>query len=467
VPPAEPDLAIIGGGPGGYVAAIRAAQLGMRVTLVEREAIGGVCLNWGCIPTKSLLRSAEVLSLVRRASEFGVEVAGVQGSLDAAVARSREVVGRVVRGVEYLLEHHGVTVIRGTARLESPQSLVLDPTGARVRARHVIIATGARPYSPWPVDGVRVITSREALQLHEPPARVIVIGGGCVGVELAQVLATFNGTVTLVERRDSLLPDVDGRVTEVLRHALERQGVRVRTGTTVDHLAVAGGEVTASLSSVTGTERVVADRALVALGIVPNSSGLGLEEVGVQLDDRGFIATNALGETTLPGVYAIGDVTGRLPLAHVAFAQATTAVEAIAGRSPRPLDYGAIPRAVYTHPQVASVGLSEAQAVAEGRQVALGRFPFSANGGAAARAEPEGAVVLVTDADSGEVLGCHIVGDSAAELIHEVALGRTLETTVDEIIATVHAHPTLAEAIREAALATRDGAIHFVQARSR
>ncbi len=456
----DADLAILGGGPGGYVAAIRASQLGMRTVLVEREAIGGVCLNWGCIPAKSLLRSAEVLALVRRASEFGVEVDGVRGRFDAAMDRSDEVVRRVVRGVQYLLERHGVTVLRGEGVLTSAREVAVQPAGDRVRAARVIVATGGRPFSPWPVDGSLVMTSRDAFARRELPRRVVIIGGGCVGVEFAEVYAAFGAKVTLIERSPTLLDGFDEDALLVLQRSLEERGVDVRCATSAEAVRPAASSVTVDLAGPGGTTSVDADATLVALGIAPNSGGIGLEEVGVERDTRGFILTDERGETSVPGVYAAGDITGRLPLAHVAFAQGTLAVEAIAGLAPRPLDYEAIPRAVYTHPQVASIGLSEGEARARGHDVTVGRFPFSASGAAVALGLREGMVKLVIDR-SNEILGCHMVGAEVTELIHEVALGRTLETTPLEIVGTVHAHPTLAEVIREAALALTSGAIHY------
>jgi dihydrolipoamide dehydrogenase len=466
VPDTEVDIAIIGAGPGGYVAAIRAAQLGMRVVLIEREAVGGVCLNWGCIPAKALLRSAEILDLVRRASEFGIEVQAVSVHLDAAVDRSNQVVSQAVRGVEYLLNRHGVEVIRGSARLERPNLIRVEPSNHAVRATHTIIATGARPHSPWPVSGDRVMTSREALARRDSPGRLVVIGGGCVGVELAEVYASLGGPVTLIERHDSLLPDFDRDLARPLQQSLERRGVTVRTSSSVRQLREHNDRVVVEIDSPGGTATVEADCALVALGITPNTDGLGLEDMGVELSDRGFIATGPMCETNVRGIYAIGDVTGRLPLAHVAFAQGMIAVEAIAGRSPRPLDYDAVARAVYTHPQVASVGLSEEEARARGRDVAVGRFPFTASGCAIALGETTGLTKIVVDRSTGEIVGSHIVGESAAELIHEIALGRTLETTAAEIVNTVHAHPTLAEAIREAALDVTGDAIHFFRERA-
>ncbi len=462
MPDHDVDLAILGGGPGGYVAAIRASQLGMRVALVEREAVGGVCLNRGCIPANALLRSAEVLSLVRRAAEFGVDVEGVRASFGPAHARSRRVVEHAVRGVEYLLDSHGVTVLRGEGRLSSRREILVEPSGDRVRAPHVVIATGGRPYSPWPVDGERVLTSREAIERAQLPGRVVIIGGGCVGVEFAEIYATFGAEVTLIERSPGLLDGFDADTAAVLQRALERLGVTVLCGTSAT--AVRSTDAAAGVTVELGGEasgQVVADAALVALGITPNTGGIGLETVGVALDRRGFVETDARGETTVPGIWAIGDVTGRMPLAHVAFAQGTLAVEAIAGRGPRPLDYAGIPRAVYTHPALASVGLSEAEARARGHAVLVGRFPFSASGAAATLGEPDGFVKLVVEDETWAILGCHVAGEQAPELIHEIAVARTLEATPRELIETVHAHPTLAEALREAALSVTSGAIHY------
>jgi len=461
----ETDLAILGGGPGGYVAAIRATQLGMRVALIEREAIGGVCLNHGCIPAKSLLRSAEVLDLVRRASEFGVEVEGVHARFDAAVKRSGEVVRKVVSGVEYLLERHGVAVLRGEGRFVRPHELLVEPSGDRVRASHVILATGARPFSPWPVDGHRVMTSREALWRPDLPPRVIVVGGGCVGVEFAEVYSSFGAEVTLVERNASLLPDFDRDVSDLLRRALEARGIAVYCGAEVREVLANAEGVKAVLDG-HGSHTIEADALLVGLGIRPNTENLGLQEVAVLRDERGFVVTDERGATSAPGVYAVGDVTGRLPLAHVAFAQGTIAAEAIAGMGSRALDLDAVPRAVYTDPQVASVGLSEDAARSAGRDIVVGRFSSAASGAAVVRGSGAGLVKLVIDRASGGILGSHLAGESATELVHEIALGRLLETTPAELVATVHAHPTLAESIREAALDATTGAIHFYRSAS-
>ncbi len=457
------DLAIVGGGPGGYVAAIRAAQLGMSVAVVEREALGGVCLNWGCIPAKALLRSAELAELARRGPEFGVRYEGLSLDLGAAVDRSRHVVDQVVRGVEFLLDQHTVTVFRGSARLSAPTRLEVTPSGEQIEAPHVIIATGGRPRSFWPVDGERVMTSREALARRARPASAVIIGGGCVGLEFADVYGAFGAEVTLLERSERVLDEGDPEASAVLTESFRRRGIRVVTDTQVDELRVEADGVAVTIASDGGHETVRAECAIAAVGIEPNSGGIGLEGAGVALDERGYVQTDELGATSAGGVYAIGDVTGRLTLAHVASAQGVVAVEAIAGLEPTPLDYDWMPRVVYTSPQVAAIGLTEAAARERG-EVRVGRFPVAANGRAVAMGSVEGFAKLIHDAETGELLGFHAVGPEAGELLAEVAVARTLESTPLEIGQTVHAHPTLGESVREAALAASGEAIHYFRA---
>lgn len=455
------DLAIVGGGPGGYVAAIRAAQLGMSVAVVEREALGGVCLNWGCIPAKALLRSAELAQLARRGPEFGIRTEGLSFDLGAAVDRSRQVVDHVVRGVEFLLDQHTVTVFRGSARLSAATRLEVTPSGEQIEAAHIILATGGRPRSFWPVDGQRVMTSREVLARRELPSSVVIIGGGCVGLEFADVYRAFGAEVTLLERSERVLDEGDPDASAALSESFRRRGIRIEAGTEVEQLRVEADGVAVTIDSDDGHEVVRADCAIAAVGIEPNSGDLGLEAIAVAVDPRGFVQTDEHGQTSAAGVYAIGDVTGRMTLAHVASAQGVIAVETIAGLDPAPLDYDWIPRVVYTSPQVASIGLTEAAARARG-DVRVGRFPFAANGRAVAMGSTEGFTKLIHDAATGELLGFHAVGPEAGELLAEVALGHTLESTPLEIAQTVHAHPTLGESVREAALAASGDAIHYV-----
>jgi dihydrolipoamide dehydrogenase len=452
------DLAILGGGPGGYVAAIRAAQLGLRCALVERDAVGGVCLNWGCIPSKVLLHCAEVVALARRGNEFGLRYDGLSIDYATAVDRSREVVRQMVDGVEGLLHRHGVEVIGGTGRLEAPGLLRVEPDGRLVRARHVILATGATAKSlpGLPVDGVRVLTSREALELRQVPTAIAIVGGGAVGVEFAWLFATYGATVTLIEMAGQLLPGEDRDVAHVLERSFRTRGIDVHTGHAVESVDVREDGVTVRYA---GIETAV-DCVLVATGIEPNSSEIGARELGIT-DDRGFVQVDERCRTSTPGVYAIGDLTGKIALAHVASAQGVTAVEDVAGLRPPPLDYDTMPRAVYCQPEIAALGLTEAAARERGFEAVTGRFPFRANGRAIALGQTEGMVKVVVDRPTGQLLGFHLIGYHAAELIGEASAGRLLEMTAEELGYAVHAHPTLSEALKEAALASLDGAIHF------
>lgn len=455
------DLVIVGAGPGGYVAAIRAAQLGLRTAVVERDAVGGVCLNWGCIPAKVLLRSAELAELARASATFGVHQDGVRLDLGEAVDHSREIVQRMTSGVEELLARNAVVLVRASARLVDAHTLELAPDGRRLSAGAVILATGAHPRSPWPVDGVRVLTSREALERRETPRSIAILGGGCVGAEFADVFAAAGAAVTVVEHGEHLLPDFDVDTSRVVEQVYGARGIAILAHTRAT--AVRGGAdgVVIDLANGDGPRSIEVECALVALGIEPNTRDLGLAEAGVTLNERGFVVVDALGRSSLDGVWAIGDVTGRMPLAHVASAQGIAAVEALVGRGERPVDLDAVPRVVYCHPEVAAVGLGEQQARDAGHDVQVGRFPLRANGRAMTMEQTEGFVKLIVDRTSRAVLGAQIVGAEASELIAEVALGRALETTPLEIAATVHAHPTFAEAVREAALMVDGGAIHF------
>lgn len=456
------DVVIIGGGPGGYVAAIRAAQLGLKVALVERERVGGLCLNWGCIPSKALLRSAEVLAAIREAPRFGITVEGVHADLSVAVEHSRQVVDRMVRGVEFLLDKNGVAVFPGQGYLRSPGQVEVQPTGDVLEAVNVIIATGARAKATpgLATDGQQVITSREALELREVPPSLVVVGGGPVGVEFAYLYRTFGSQVTIIEMLPHLLPGEDEEIGVRLERAFARQGIQVLTNTTVHALERGEDRVRVRVQGPRGDSQVEGAKVLVGVGMEANSDGLGLEELGVTLN-RGFIQVDGRMATSVAGIYAIGDVTGPPLLAHVAAAQGVVAVEAIAGRDPAPLAYDDMPRATYCQPQVASLGLTEAQARERGYQVRVGKFPFRGNGKATAIAQEEGMAKVVVDDRRGDILGFHIIGPEATELISEVSLARLLEATPLELGLVVHPHPTLSEVVKEAALAAQGEAIHF------
>lgn len=456
------DLLIVGAGPGGYVAAIRAAQLGLKTAIVEKDEIGGVCLNWGCIPSKALLHSADLANQLRRASDYGIGYDNLRLDLDVAVGRSRQVVDKMVGGVKTLLQQHKVDVISGTAKLAGGTKVQITPDGRTLEAANLIIATGgvARSLPNVPIDGDRILTSREALELREAPRSIVVVGAGPIGVEFGYLYRTYGSEVTIVELLDHVLPNEDLDVSRAIERAFKEQGMTIKTSTRVEGVKVGEGGVTVTVSAGDKREDIVAERCLIGVGFGPNTDGLSLENAGIELE-RGWLKVDGYARTNVPNIYAIGDVTGRLLLAHVASHQGITAVETIAGREPPPLDYDKMPRAVYCEPQVASLGLTEAQAKERGHKVRTGRFPIRANGKAIALGESEGFVKLVVDEDSLDILGYHMVGPNATEMIAEASLGAVLETTPSELGYAVHAHPTLAEAVREAALAVSGEAIHF------
>ncbi len=456
------DVAIIGGGPGGYVAAIRAAQLGLKTALIEKDRVGGVCLNWGCIPSKALLYNAELVRLFRRSEEFGIGFDNLRIDFAPAIDRSRQVVDRMVSGVEFLLQKNKVDVIRGTGTLKSKGEIAVEPEGRVVEAANVILASGgfSRMLPGVEVDGKTVITSREALELREVPESVAIVGGGPVGVEFAYVYASYGAQVTIVEMLEHLLPQEDEDVSRQLERSFRQQGINFMTRTAVKELRATGGKAQLALSSQAGDQELTADKALIAIGFGANSEGMGLDALGVATE-RGFVQIDDQMKTNVDGLYAIGDVTGKLMLAHVASDQGVMAVEGIAGLKPGKPEYVKMPRCTYCQPQVASCGLTEAQARAQGYAVKTGRFPFRANGKAMAVAEMEGFVKFVVEADYGEVLGVHIIGAEATDMIAEAVLALSMESTVADISRAVHAHPTLTEAVKEAALAAEGKAIHF------
>ena len=455
------DLVVLGAGPGGYVAAIRAGQLGMKTAVVERDNVGGVCLNWGCIPSKALLRNAEVLDLVRGADEFGISFDNLRVDFGKAIDRSRKVVARLTRGVDMLLRKNGVELIEGEATLLDRGTVRVEAAGRTLTASNVIIATGAREreLSNIPVDREAVITSREALELREVPPRVVIVGGGATGAEFAHVYRTYGAEVTIVELLPRLVPNEDEDTSRALERAFRRQGIRTLSGSAVESVSVVDGRAVVRVSAGDETTDIDADKVLVAVGVQGNVEGLGLEALGVRTE-RGSIVVGDSMETNVPGIYAVGDVTGKMLLAHVASAQGVTAVETIAGMSPPRLDYTLMPRAIYCKPQVASFGLTETQAREQGFDVKVGRFPFSASGKALALSEVEGLIKLVVDSEVGEILGAHMVGSEVTELLGEVAMTRLLEGTTTELGWLVHPHPTISEMLKEAALAVDGEAVH-------
>ena len=456
------DVAIIGAGPGGYVAAIRAGQLGLKTAVVERDEVGGICLNWGCIPSKALLRNADVLHLFRRAEEFGVSFDNFRYDFGVAIDRSRKVVTTLTRGVTTLLKKNGVEHIKAEARLRDAHTLEVSPNGHRLTASNVVIATGARPSTipSLPIDGDRVITSREALELRQLPERVAIIGGGATGVEFAYVYNAYGAQVSIVEMLPHLLPGEDEEISQLLERSFTDQGITLHTGSRVNGASITSDGVRLELDKDGQASTLEADRVLVAVGVRPNIEELGLEQLGVNLE-RGYINVDGSMATNVPGLYAIGDVTGIMFLAHVAQAQGILTVERIAGLESPELNYEVMPRATYCHPQVTSYGLTERQARERGHEVKVGKFPFRASGKALAIADTEGMAKVVVDEASREIIGAHLIGPEVTELLAELSLARLLEGTNREVGWMVHSHPTLSEAIKEAALAVDGEAIHI------
>jgi dihydrolipoamide dehydrogenase len=461
------DLAVIGAGPGGYVAAIRAAQLGMRVAIVERDRLGGICLNWGCIPTKALLQNALVLSLFGRAEEFGIHIENLRADFGMAVKRSRQAAERLSKGVEYLMKKNKVAVFMGEARFASAHNLeIADGAGKTIGAIHadrVLLASGSRPrLLPGLVaDGRVVLTSTEAILLPRAPSSMVIIGAGAVGVEFADIYQAYGTAVTVVEMLPTILPQEDAEIAMLLARSLTRRGIRVLTGTRVEQVAVEAGGAKVRVSADGKVEDLVGETVLVAVGRAPNSEVGGLKELGVVTED-GFVKVNEWMESSVPGIYAIGDLVGAPLLAHKASHEGIVAVEKMAKLDGvAPVDHRRIANCTYCHPQVASIGLTEARAKAEGYTIKVGRFPFTASGKAIALGETEGMVKVIADAKQGEILGVHILGAEATELIAEAGLAMSLEATPEEIARSIHAHPTLSEAMGEAALEVLGRAIHL------
>lgn len=459
---AKYDVAIIGGGPGGYVAAIRAAQLGLKAAVIEEERVGGVCLNWGCIPSKALLWNAELVHLFRDSEDFGITYDALRVDMGAAIDRSRKVVERMVKGVEFLLKKNKVPVISGRAQLKSAHEIAVQQSADIIEADNIIIATGARARGlpGIEIDGDVVMTSREALSLREHAESVVIVGGGPIGCEFGYFYRAYGANVTIVELLGRLLPLEDEDISRQLERSFKQQGIAYRTGAKVGSVSVANGKATVTVSANGKDEELLADKVLVGIGMAANTEGLGLEQLGVALDG-GFVAVDERMRTNVDGIFAIGDVTGKLPLAHVASAQGVIAAETIAGRDPLPLDYEKLPRCTYCQPQVASLGLTEAQARERGIEVKTGAFPYRGNGKAIAMDKTDGLVKLVVNATTDEIIGYHMIGQDATELLAEASLGSALETTPRELGWTVHAHPTLSEVVKEAALAVDGEAIHF------
>ena len=462
------DLIVIGSGPGGYVAAIRGAQLGFNVAVVERAELGGICLNWGCIPTKSLLKSAQVLEYARHAEEYGIRLAegGAEADFDAIIARSRGVADKMSKGIQYLFKKNNITVIAGTGKLTAGKQVeVTDAGGNKTvhEAKHVILATGARSrvLPAIPQDGKRIIGYREALTLSHRPASMLVVGSGAIGSELAWFYNAMGTKVTLVEFMPNILPVEDEEVSKQIGRSFKKAGITVMVKSTVESIDTTGELLKVNVRNKKGDIEVhEAEVVLSAVGIAPNVEGIGLEELGVEME-RGKVKVDDYYRTNVEGVYAIGDIVHGQALAHVASAEAICCVEKIAGLEPEPIRYDNIPGCTYVTPEVASVGLTEAKALEAGYELKVGKFPFTASGKASAAGANEGFVKLIFNAADGKLLGAHLVGANVTEMIAELVVARQKGLTGHDLIKTVHPHPTMSEAVMEAASAAYDEVIHL------
>jgi len=459
------DVIVLGSGPGGYVAAIRASQLGLKTAIVEKEAIGGICLNWGCIPTKALLKSAQVFEYIHHAKDYGIVAGAPKADFPAVVKRSREVADSNSKGVQFLMKKNKIDVVMGTGTLLPGRKL--EVTGAdgkkqTLEAKHIIVATGARSrvLPNLPQDGKKIIGYREAMVLPEQPKSMVVVGSGAIGSEFAYFYNAMGTKVTLVEFLPNIVPVEDEEVSKQLERSFKKQGMEVLTASEVTAVDTKGKGCVVTIKTPKGEQKVECDIVLSAVGIAANIENIGLEAVGI-ITDKGRIKTNEFYATNMPGYYAIGDVTPGQALAHVASAEGIICVEKIAGHNPQPLDYGNIPGCTYCSPEVASVGMTEKACKEKGLEIKVGKFPYSASGKAKAAGATDGFVKLIFDATYGELLGAHMIGYNVTEMIAECVSIRKLETTGHEIIKTVHPHPTMSEAIMEAAAAAYGEVIHL------
>jgi len=469
------DVVVVGSGPGGYVAAIRAAQLGLKTAIVERENLGGVCLNWGCIPTKALIHNAEILEELHNAAEYGFSFDNLKVDFGKAVKRSRDIVSRQTKGVGFLMKKNKIEVIEGHGVFVDSHTLKVTPSEFKpevkeqtVTAANFIIATGARARSlpGAQIDGDRIIQYRDAIVLKEVPKKLIVVGSGAIGMEFSYVYSTYGAEVTVVEMLDQILPLEDAEVAAEVQKVFSKRGVTMLTSTRTENVEIGAEGVTVTVKNLKtdAVQTLTADKVLMAIGVQPNTDTLGLDAAGVTMEKRGFIEINEVMRTNVPHIYAIGDCTGKLALAHVASAMALVAAETIAGAPTLPIPaerYIFMPRATYCDPQVASLGYTEAQAKEKGFDVKVGKFPFMPNGKAQALNAKVGFVKIIADAKYGEILGAHLVGPGVTELLPELSLAQMMEITPAEIARNVHAHPTLSEVLMEAAHAVEGHPIHM------
>lgn len=454
------DVIVLGSGPGGYVTAIRASQLGLKTAVVEKESLGGVCLNWGCIPTKALLKSAQVFDYLKHADSYGLSVKEFDKDFGKVIERSRGVAEGMSKGVQFLMKKNKIDVINGFGKLKAGKKVDVD--GKEYSADHIIVATGARSRElpNLKQDGEKVIGYREAMTLKKQPKSMIVVGSGAIGVEFAHFYNSMGTDVTIVEFLPNLVPLEDEDVSKQFERSFKKAGIKVMTNSSVEKLDTSGKLVKATVKTKKGEETLEAEVVLSAVGIASNLEGIGLEDVGI-VTDKGKIMVNDWYQTNIPGYYAIGDVVPGPALAHVASAEGITCVEKIAGMNVEPIDYGNIPGCTYASPEIASVGMTEKQAKEAGYDLKVGKFPFSASGKASASGEKDGFVKVIFDAKYGEWLGCHMIGAGVTDMIAEAVLGRKLETTGHEVLKAVHPHPTMSEAVMEAVADAYDEVIHL------
>ena len=459
------DVIVLGSGPGGYVTAIRASQLGLKTAIVEKESLGGVCLNWGCIPTKALLKSAQVFEYLKHAEDYGLSAKKVEHDFDKVVQRSRNVADGMSKGVQFLMKKNKIEVLNGYGKVQPGKKVIVkaehgDP--AEYTADHIIIATGARSRElpSLPQDGKKVIGYREAMTLDKQPKKMIVVGSGAIGIEFAYFYNSMGTEVTVVEYMPTIVPVEDEDVSKQLERSFKKAGVKIKTSAEVTHVDTSGEGVKATVKTSKGEEILEADIVLSAVGIKTNIENIGLEDVGIATD-RDKILVNDFYQTNIPGYYAIGDVTQGPALAHVASAEGILCVEKIAGMHVEPLDYGNIPGCTYCMPEVASVGYTEKKAKEAGYDIKVGKFPFSASGKAKASGNADGFVKVIFDAKYGEWLGCHMIGAGVTDMIAEAVVARKLETTGHEVLKAVHPHPTMSEAVMEAVADAYDEVIHL------
>ncbi|MFT7247575.1 MAG: dihydrolipoamide dehydrogenase, partial [Arcticibacterium sp.] len=455
----------LGSGPGGYPAAIRASQLGMKVAIIEKENLGGICLNWGCIPTKALLKSAQVFNYIKHAADYGITVGNANADFNAVIDRSRDVANGMSKGVQFLMKKNKIDVINGYGKVQTGKKIEVtaeDGSTSIVEGKSIIIATGARARElpNVPIDGEKVIEYRKAMSLVKQPKSLLIIGSGAIGVEFAYVYASMGTKVTIVEFLPRIVPVEDIDVSKELAKQYKKLGIEILTNSSVEKVDISGKGCKTTVKTKDGEVVIQSDIVLSAAGIASNIENIGLEDVGIAAD-RGKVLVNEFYETNIPGYYAIGDVTPGPALAHVASAEGIICVEKIGGHHPQPLNYNNIPGCTYCSPEIASVGYTEEQAKEAGYDIKVGKFPFSASGKAKAGGVPEGFVKVIFDAKYGEWLGCHMIGANVTEMIAEAVVARKLETTGMEIVKSVHPHPTMSEAIMEAAAAAYDEVIHL------